>query len=195
MLIHKSSSIEHCRELTFRRLQFLHFSQVKRVSGSPIVSGDHKAGNGVVHVIDTLLLTGTKSLYDTVKAYSELKTFEKHLCRSCLEKYISDNGQVTVFAPTNTAFSALPEDVRDNLLLDHSDLKNFLLQHMHKGVLLTTDLQSGLEYAVRPLKGKVIRLKKNNSAKVTLNGDSQLLVENIKTSDGVLHIINKVILV
>ena len=141
------------------------------------------------------MLPGTKSLYNTVKAYPELKTFEKYLCRSCLEKYIADNGEVTVFAPTNAAFAALPKDIQDNLLLNHVDLKNFLLQHIHKGVLLTTNLQNGLEYGVRPLKGKVMRITKNPTEGVTLNGDSELLVKNIRTSDGVLHIISKVILV
>ena len=141
------------------------------------------------------MLPGTRSLYRTIKAYPELKTFEKYLCRSCLEKYITDNGEVTVFAPSNSAFAALPKDIQDNLLLNHVDLKKLLLQHIHKGVLLTTSLQGGLQYGVRPLKGSVMRLKKNSYGGTTLNGDSQLLVENIRTSDGVLHIISKVILV
>ena len=171
-----------------------HLLQVKRASGSSILSGDHKAGNGYVHVIKTLMFAGTRSLSNAIKGYPELKTFEKFLCRSCLEKYIKDNGQVTVFAPTNQALAELPEDLRNNLLVNHAELKEFLLQHIHKGVLLTTDLQTGQQYGVRPLKGKIIRLMKKSASKVTLNGDSQILEKNIRTSDGVLHIINKVIL-
>lgn len=168
--------------------------QVKRVGGSPIASVNHKAGDSVIHVVDSLILTGTRSLFNTIKAYPELKSFEKYICRSCIESYIADNGQVTVFAPTNDALAAMPDDVRTNLLSSHVALKDFLLQHMHKGLLFTKDLKVGLEYGVRPLKGKIIRLKKTSSTKVTLNGDSQILVQNIRASDGILHIISKIVL-
>jgi len=177
------------------KLAISDFGDVKRVNGFQISSGDHDAGKSVIHLINSLLLGGSRSLYNTIKAYPELKTFERYLCRSCLEKYITESGQVTVFAPTNAAISALAEDVRNKLGLDHIALKNFLLQHMHKGTILTTDLQDGLEYAVRPLKGKTLRMIKTSSADVTLNGDSRLVVKDIIASDGVLHIISKVILV
>lgn len=168
---------------------------MKRVSGSSILSGNYKAGDSVVHVIHSLILAGERSLFDTIKSYPELATFGKYLCKSCFESYIRDNGQVTVFAPTNEAFAALPNEIRENLSQNHVDLKNFLLQHIHKGLLFTTDLKPGVEYGVRPLKGKVIRLKKQSLVKIVLNGNSQVIIRNIRTSEGLIHIINKVILI
>ena len=159
-----------------------------------MVSGDHSAGDSVIHIINGLLLVDKRPFYDLVKAIPQLQTFDKYLCRSCMSSYLEGGQQVTIFAPSNAAFDALPTEMKNSLLLNPNKLKRFILQHTYKGLLLTTNLQPGVEYGLRPMDGKLLRILKSASGKVTINSDSKILIGDIMANNGVLHVIDKVIL-
>lgn len=104
---------------------------------------------------------------------------------------LSNAGPFTVFAPTNAAFDKLPKGTVEGLLKPDKkdDLSNILGYHTYVGVLDGALLQDGAEYDM-VFGGKV---------KITRNGDKSYvngseITSTMKTSNGVIHVINDVLL-
>ncbi|MFN3299793.1 MAG: fasciclin domain-containing protein [Sediminibacterium sp.] len=104
---------------------------------------------------------------------------------------LSNAGPFTVFAPTNAAFEKLPAGTVDELLKPEkkADLKNILEYHTYVGVLKSEYMQDGQEFE-QVNGGKVKITKKDN--KLYVNGSE--VVASIVTSNGIIHVINDVLL-
>lgn len=104
---------------------------------------------------------------------------------------LSNAGPFTVFAPTNAAFEKLPAGTVDGLLKPEkkADLKNILEYHTYVGVLKAEYMQDGQEFE-QVNGGKVKITKKDN--KLFVNGSE--VVASIVTSNGIIHVINDVLL-
>lgn len=104
---------------------------------------------------------------------------------------LSNAGPFTVFAPTNAAFDKLPKGTVEGLLKPDKkdDLSNILGYHTYVGVLDGVLLQDGVEYDM-VFGGKVKITQKDGKSYV--NGSE--IVKTIKASNGVIHIINDVLL-
>lgn len=104
---------------------------------------------------------------------------------------LSNAGPFTVFAPTNAAFDKLPKGTVEDLLKPEKkgDLENILGYHTYVGVLNGALLQDGLEYDM-VFGGKVKITKQGDKAFV--NGKE--IVATITASNGVIHVINDVLL-
>ncbi len=104
---------------------------------------------------------------------------------------LSNAGPFTVFAPTNAAFDKLPAGTVEGLLKpDQKDaLTNILGYHTYVGVIDGVLLQDGLEYDM--VFGGKVKITKEND-KTLVNGSE--IVATIKTSNGVIHVINDVLL-
>lgn len=101
---------------------------------------------------------------------------------------------MSLFAPTDAAFRSLPTQMITNLVLNPGELNSFVLQHLHKGALYTKSLRNGIMYGVRPVQGKVLLIERKPGGDITINSDSKIIVKDIKAANGVLHIIDKVML-
>ncbi|POY37909.1 fasciclin [Solitalea longa] len=104
---------------------------------------------------------------------------------------LSNAGPFTVFAPVNAAFDALPKGTVDELLKPEkkSDLSNILEYHTYVGSLGTTILQDGQEF--EQVNGQKVKISKHGD-KIMVN-DAEILA-TISTSNGIIHVINKVLL-
>ncbi|WP_228037983.1 fasciclin domain-containing protein [Nodosilinea sp. LEGE 06152] len=98
---------------------------------------------------------------------------------------------VTVFAPTDEAFEALPEGTLDTLLLpeNRDQLAQILSYHVLDGEVLSTDLASG---EVDTLAGAPITVVVSEEA-VTIN-EANVVATDIEASNGVIHVIDSVLL-
>lgn len=105
---------------------------------------------------------------------------------------LSNAGPFTVFAPTNAAFDLLPKGTVDELLQPgkKDDLKNILEYHTYVGSLSATILQDGQEF--EQVNGQKIKISKQGD-KIIVNGDAEV-VASIATSNGIIHVLNKVLL-
>lgn len=104
---------------------------------------------------------------------------------------LSNAGPFTVFAPTNAAFDKLPKGTVEGLLKPEKkdDLKNILEYHTYVGNLKTEYMQDGQEYEqVNAGKIKITKV----GDKVFVNGSE--IVASIPTSNGMIHVINDVLL-
>lgn len=182
-----------------------------------VVIADVEASNGVVHVIDKVLLpqaiidalngeempeeNGT--LVDIVVATEPLSLLEAAVIKADLVATLSSDGPFTVFAPTDDAFVALLEVLGDDYnSIDDFDtdeeidlLKNILLFHVIAAEVKSTDLAAG----------QVATAFENNSVEIISSGNTFVIGDasdtnanitavDIMASNGVAHTIDKVLL-
>ena len=105
---------------------------------------------------------------------------------------LSTTGPFTVFGPTNAAFDKLPAGTLDDLLKPEkqADLKNILEYHTYVGVLKTDYLLDGQSFEM--VNGGKISITKKGD-KIMINGKATIST-SIPTSNGVIHVIDEVLL-
>jgi transforming growth factor-beta-induced protein len=165
-----------------------------------VVTTDIAASNGVIHVIDAVLMPPAneaamemKDIVDTAVADGRFKTLVAAVQAADLVDTLKGEGPFTVFAPTDDAFAALPAGTLDNLLLPENkqQLTDILLYHVVPGKVMAADVV-GLTEAPTVL-GKNITIKVEDG-KVYLNDTVQVIITDIETSNGVIHVIDAVLL-
>jgi len=107
-----------------------------------------------------------------------------------LVETLSSEGPFTVFAPTDAAFAALPEGLVEKLLLEENRdlLVKILTYHVVAGTVLSSDIVAG---DVATVEGQDITLATEGG--VTVNG-AKVLIADVLASNGVIHVIDAVIL-
>ncbi len=108
-----------------------------------------------------------------------------------LVETLQGTGPFTVFAPTDEAFAALPAGTLDGLLADPEALKKVLLYHVVSGEV-TADQVVGLTSA-DTVEGSPIAISVDDG-KVYLNDAAQVVKTDIMASNGVIHVIDQVLL-
>ena len=158
------------------------------------------ASNGIIHVIDTVLLppadaaAPTLNIVETAQGNPDFSTLVTALsATSDLVATLSDpNGDFTVFAPTNAAFSAIPQATLDALLADaDGTLRDILLKHVVAGSVdsVTAFTLNGAEVAT--VNGETVEIA-IDSGVFTVDG-AQVTTFDIITTNGVIHVIDAVI--
>lgn len=120
------------------------------------------------------------------------KTLTAALKAAGLTETLSGQGPFTVFAPTDAAFAALPQDALQELLKPENKdiLVKILSYHVVPGSVTSNDLKSG---EVKTVEGGAVNVQVNSGKGVTVN-DATVVQPDIKASNGVIHAIDKVIL-
>ena len=159
------------------------------VNEAQIILTDIEASNGVIHVIDTVILP--KDIVDAA-VFNQFDTLAAALGAAELVETLKGAGPFTVFAPTEAAFAALPEGTLASLLLPENkqQLTDILLYHVVSGSVLAADVVQ-LESAETAL-GQPVSIKVMDG-KVYIN-EAQVILTDIKTTNGVIHVIDAVIL-
>jgi len=175
-----------------------------------VIITDLEASNGIVHVIDAVILPPSvtesaaeeemaedsmmdaKSIAEIAVEDGRFTTLVTALDAAGLVETLSSEGEYTVFAPTDDAFAALPEGTVASLLEDpEGALKDILLYHVAAGVVpaetvvtldSATTLQ-GEDVTVTVIDGEVF-----------LNDIVKVLITDIEASNGVIHVIDAVLI-
>jgi transforming growth factor-beta-induced protein len=165
-----------------------------------IIITDIETSNGVIHVIDSVLLPPAeeaamdkKDIVDTAVADGRFTTLAAALQAAGLVETLKGEGPFTVFAPTDEAFAALPAGTVDSLLLPENKQKltDILLYHVVPGKVMAADVVN-LTSASTVL-GKDIKVTVKDG-KVYLNDTVQVIITDIETANGVIHVIDAVLL-
>lgn len=162
------------------------------INGANITVTDIRAENGVVHVIDAVMLPEQlmRTIVDVVVDSPDHNTLETAVIAAGLADDLSGPGPFTLFAPTDAAFAALPAGVLDQLLADPTGaLADVLLFHAVSGVASTANVTDGT--AISSLLGKNLTFSINNNGVFINNINVSVL--DIVTSNGVVHVIDAVL--
>lgn len=153
-----------------------------------VTAADVEASNGVIHVIDGVL-TPT-SVVDIAINNSNFSKLVEAVVKAGLVETLSADGPFTIFAPTDEAFNKLFADLGVNGIEDIAaeTLIPILQYHVVAGNVLSTDLSDG---DVATLNGDI---KISLSEMVTINDDSEVSAVDIQGTNGVVHVIDKVLL-
>lgn len=131
------------------------------------------------------------TIVEVATASGSFKTLVEAVKAADLATTLSGQGPYTVFAPTDAAFAALPKGTVETLLKPENKdkLRKILSYHVVSGAVESTDLQSG---AVKTVEGSPVRVQVTKD-EVMVN-DAKVTNPDIKASNGVIHVIDKVIL-
>jgi uncharacterized surface protein with fasciclin (FAS1) repeats len=163
------------------------------INDAQVIIADIIADNGVVHVIDAVLIpteTTPTTVFDIIANSEVHTTLEAGLIAAGLDQDLTLGGPFTVFAPTDAAFAALPAGVLDALLADPSgELTSILLYHVLSGTVLSTDLSDG--QTATTLLGEDITVTINGDG-VFIN-DAQVIIADLVADNGVVHVIDAIL--
>jgi uncharacterized surface protein with fasciclin (FAS1) repeats len=164
------------------------------INDAMVTVADIEAGNGVVHVINAVLLPPApmpETVVEIIVNSDVHNTLEAAVIAAELADDLSGEGPFTVFAPTDDAFAALPEGTVEALLEDPTgDLAQILLYHVAGGKAFSGDLSDG--QMIMTLNGAEVTVSIMNG-KVYIN-DAMVTVADIEAGNGVVHVINAVLL-
>ncbi|MEO1258856.1 MAG: fasciclin domain-containing protein [Bacteroidota bacterium] len=132
------------------------------------------------------------SVVDVIVNSPNHMTLETAVLAAGLEGVLSGPGSFTVFAPTDAAFAALPAGVLDALLMDpNGALTQVLLYHVLGAEVLSTDLSDG--QMATTLQGADITVMIDGNNNVFIN-NAQVTAADISTDNGVVHVIDAVLI-
>ena len=165
------------------------------INEAMVTVADIAADNGVVHVIDAVLLPPapvSNTVVDVIVNSEDHTVLEAAVLAADLAGALSAEGPFTVFAPTDAAFTALMEalEVSAEELLAFEGLTDVLLYHVVGAQALAADLSDGQE----------ITTLLDQDVTITINGmgvfvnQAMVTVADIMADNGVVHVIDAVLL-
>ncbi len=168
------------------------------INDAMVTAVDIEASNGVIHVIDAVLLPpsdemseGKGTIVDIAVSDERFTTLVTALQQAGLVDTLAGEGNFTVFAPTNDAFAALGSDL-DAVLADNDLLTQVLLYHVLDGAVMseTAITLDGEEVATLSGDNFAVSVKDGN---LYIN-DSMVIITDIEAENGVIHVIDAVLL-
>ena len=172
------------------------------INDANITATDVMASNGVIHVIDKVILppaeaaapaapaAPAKDIVATAIDAGQFKTLVAAVQAAGLVSTLQGKGPFTVFAPTDAAFAALPAGTVEGLLKDPKALGDILLYHVLSGAVKAEAVQDGLK--VKTAQGSEVTFSIKDG-KPMING-ANIVATDVLASNGVIHVIDQVIL-
>ena len=131
----------------------------------------------MANIVETAIGAGSfKTLVEAVKAAN-------------LVDALSSPGPLTVFAPTDEAFAKLPAGTVEGLLKDIPKLKSVLTYHVVPGKVMSSEVVK--RQSAKTVQGQDISIDTSDGVKID---DAKVIQADIETDNGVIHIIDSVIL-
>jgi transforming growth factor-beta-induced protein len=166
------------------------------VDGAQVTTADVEATNGVIHVIDSVLIpkepteTAPKTILQTAVAAGSFKTLASLLRKAGLVGTLQGKGPFTVFAPTDAAFAKLPKATLAALAKNTAKLRSVLLYHVVKGNVTAAKVVT--LRSAKTLNGKAVPIRV--SGRNVFVGGARVTTADVRASNGVIHVVKKVLI-
>jgi len=156
-----------------------------KINKATVTTPDIECTNGVIHVIDTVILP--PNLVEAAGLAGGFTQLAGALTTAGLvETLTNPAATLTVFAPTDAAFEALPADTVADLTKEQ--LTGVLTYHVVGSKVLSKDLKAG---AVETLNGADVTVNLTGGVKIN---DATVIIADVVTTNGIIHVIDKVLL-
>jgi len=166
-----------------------------RNRSSRITATDAVARNGVVHTVDRVLLPANRNIVQTAQALPQFSILVEAVVAANLQGALSGAGPLTVFAPTNDAFAALLGELgvtKEQLLANVPLLTRVLTYHVVNGRALRADIVPGTP--IGTLQGSSFTVNSGLAITDQRNRSARITATDVLASNGVIHVIDRVIL-
>jgi transforming growth factor-beta-induced protein len=162
------------------------------ISGAKIIKTDIQCSNGVIHVIDAVMLPTAGDIVDVAAKAGSFKTLIAAAKAAGLVETLKGKGPLTVLAPTDEAFAKLPAGTVANLLKpeNKAQLVKILTYHVVAGRAFAKDVAGAKQ--VQSVEGSPIKITAKKG-KVMAN-EATIIATDINASNGVVHVIDRVIM-
>ncbi len=160
-----------------------------------ILATDVMASNGVVHVIDKVLLPANKTLVATAQSLPDFSILVEAVVAAGLVDTLNGSGPFTVFAPTNAAFAKLLAELgvsKEQLLADKALLSQVLTYHVLPGRVLKADVPVGS--AITTVQGQTFTIDGTLTVTDGRGRKARITGTDVLASNGVVHVLDTVIL-
>jgi transforming growth factor-beta-induced protein len=173
------------------------------VNGAKVSSADVMADNGVIHVIDNVIMpptemgTPTSSIVEVALADPDnFSTLVTALTAANLVDTLADETKkFTVFAPTNAAFAKIDSTALNALLADTTALTSVLLTHVVGDATLSSlDAYAANGKALTTLSTSTVDVSIDEVTGMLVIGGANVVISDVYTTNGVIHVIDTVIL-
>ena len=171
------------------------------VNNAAVTATDVAADNGLIHVIDTVILppaeatAPTSNIVETAVAAGSFNSLVAALQATELDATLADETQsFTVFAPTDDAFAMIGEDTLNTLLANPDVLSSILLQHVVPGSVdaVTAYTLNGMNATTASGAMIPVALNSAESRQLTFGG-ANVTMTDIMTTNGIIHVIDTVV--
>jgi uncharacterized surface protein with fasciclin (FAS1) repeats len=163
------------------------------INGAQVVTTDIKCKNGVIHVIDSVIMPpATPDIVDTAVSAGSFTTLVAAVKAAGLVETLKGEGPFTVFAPTDEAFGKIPASAIQDLLKPENKekLAGILTYHVVSGNVMAADVVKLTEATT--VNGKKVSIKVVDG-KVMVDG-AKVVKTDIECGNGVIHVIDSVIM-
>lgn len=162
-----------------------------QINDANVIIPDVEASNGVIHVLDSVLMPPEADLVDTAVGAGSFETLVTAVQEAGLVETLKGEGPFTVFAPTDEAFAALPDGTLDSLLQNPDQLASVLTYHVVPGRVFSGDVVNVDTAAT--VQGADINVSVDMGS-VMLNDSATVIQTDVLATNGVIHVIDSVIL-
>ncbi len=161
-----------------------------------ITATDIRASNGVIHVVDKVILPANRNVVQTaIAANPEFSVLVEAVVAANLQGTLSGTGPFTVFAPTNAAFTALLAELgtsKEALLANTELLTKVLTYHVVPSRVLKAEVPVGP--AITTVQGGSFSVNSALAITDARGRRSNITATDVLTSNGVIHVVDKVLL-
>ncbi|XP_022604619.1 periostin-like isoform X2 [Seriola dumerili] len=158
------------------------------IENSCLVRGSKEGSNGALHLMRTLLKPAEKTMFEILTENGRFKIFLSLMEAAGLTDLLKQEGDFTLFAPSDESFNGLSE--RDFALLksDINALRTILLYHINNGIFIGGGLEGGVTNLLKSLQGSNLNVKSANNT--MLVNSVQVPESDIMATNGVIHFVN-----
>ena len=163
-----------------------------RIDDATVTATDVSCSNGVIHVIDRVILPNTDDILTTAVEAGAFNTLAAAIKAAGLVEALSGDGPFTVFAPTDEAFAKLPEGTVESLLKPENKHKlvSILKHHVVSGRVFADQAIGAGRF--QTLEGTTLRAR-IVGGRLRI-GDANVTASDLDTKNGVIHVIDSVLL-
>ncbi|XP_009947750.1 PREDICTED: periostin isoform X2 [Leptosomus discolor] len=164
---------------------------VVTVNCARVIHGNQIATNGVVHVIDRVLTAVGNTIQDFIEVEDDLSSLRAAAITSDVLDILGKPGHYTLFAPTNEAFERLPRGILERIMGDKVASEALVKFHILNTLQCSEAITGGAVYET--LEGNTVEVGCDGES-LTVNGVKMVKRKDIVTSNGVIHLIDEVLI-
>lgn len=169
-----------------------HYSNgIVTVNCARLIKPDQHATNGIVHVVDRVITAVSNNVNTILDIDDDLETLRTAMTAAGLTSMLEEEGQYTIFAPTNEAFEKIPQETLNRILGDPVALRDLLNYHILKNMQCAESIVSGTP--METLQGTVLEVGCDGN-EMTVNGKAIITKKDQLGTNGVVHYINELLI-
>lgn len=181
-------------ELKPTKLKVNVFMNGLTVDDAHLMLTDKECSNGVLHVIDKVLVPPGLNMMELLDVDPELSTFKEFVKKSELTDRLTSEEQITVLAPSNEAFESMSTFQKKFFLESEKGIRMLLERHMIQGVIVSIGMSKNALYNVPSIQSEIISLNFDpDETTLRVNKLSRAVTLDMLATNGVLYKIDRVL--